>query len=296
MTSPTSRTPGNDSQTADSPRFTKPVEVEELIDLHVHRPIAQQVVYLLAKTPITPNQVTVLAGLLGTISGIVLGCSANDPILRLYAAALLFVSVILDCADGQLARYKNISSTTGAILDGVADYFVGFSVFMGMMYASAIIEGTNWMWAIGWAAGLSTLAQSAIFDQVKLRYIQNANIAFQEREEDLDRVAYDRMRARQQGDYKTLLLLWIYDKYTRAQRAVVVERSNQDPETFRRENRFKMRLWAFVGPGTHLLCQYTAMLLSFFWPSALLGCFLVFGIAMNAIFFPLFLLDRMRKP
>ena len=282
MTSQTSRTPGHDLPTPEG-RQSKPTEIDELIDLHFHRPLAGRVVRLLAQTPVTPNQVTVFAGLLGVLAGAVLWFYGTDPAMRLLAALLLLSSAILDCADGQLARLKNISSTTGAILDGVSDYFVGFAIFFGSMHAAAALTQSSWVWWFGLFAGVSTAAQCGLYDQVKLRYVRAVGLAYQEREEDLERVAYQRMQARQRGDYKTILLLWLYEKYTLAQRAALTEPVAEDPVAFRQKNRLKMRAWTMIGIGTHLFCFYVTLALSYFWPLALLASFFLFATLMNVI-------------
>jgi len=92
---------------------SKPVEVEELVDLRIHRPLAARLIPLLVRTPITPNQVTLLSGFTGILAGVCLALGATRPVMCLVSGALLFLSVVLDCCDGQLARARGISSTTG---------------------------------------------------------------------------------------------------------------------------------------------------------------------------------------
>jgi phosphatidylglycerophosphate synthase len=281
-----------DSPPAEAQRLSKPVEIEELIDLYFHRPVAHRVVRLLAQTPVTPNQVTIFAGLLGVAAGIFLWFGAERPVYYLYAALLLFSSVIFDCCDGQLARLKNITSTTGAILDGIVDYFVGVAIFTGAAHAAASSSGQGGMWWLGAVAGASTVAQCGIYDQIKIRYVRSAGLGYQEREEDLDRVALDRLRARQRGDYRTLFLLWVYEKYSKAQQAALREPVAEDPGAFRQKNRRRMRAWTTIGPGTHLLFLYSAAALSYVWPSALSYCFWLFATAMNVVLVALLSTER----
>ena len=85
MISPISKTPGPDSPGEPGPAATtpgvpaKPPEVEELVDEYFHRPIARRLVDLLVHTPITPNQVTLVAAFVGVAAGVVLGRSAGRP-------------------------------------------------------------------------------------------------------------------------------------------------------------------------------------------------------------------------
>jgi phosphatidylglycerophosphate synthase len=99
----------------------KPLEVEEPIDVYVHRPLA----YLLARgvygLPVSPDFITLLSIVLGIASGVSL--VATFPWHLQVGGLLLFGSAVLDCADGQLARMRGTSSVFGRMLDGVADLF-----------------------------------------------------------------------------------------------------------------------------------------------------------------------------
>jgi phosphatidylglycerophosphate synthase len=87
---------------------------------YVMRPPASIVVYFLAKTPVTPNQVTFLSAVIAA------GAAAMFALLPGYAwlwlGALVFeFSFVLDCADGQLARLRKIASPVGHLLDFLMD-------------------------------------------------------------------------------------------------------------------------------------------------------------------------------
>src|SRR6185295_878864 len=89
----------------------KSLEVEEPIDVWVHRPIA----YLLARAcfrlPISPDAVTALSIVAGVASA---ACLVSDFRHHLQVGGLLlFLSAVLDCADGQLARMRGTSSVFG---------------------------------------------------------------------------------------------------------------------------------------------------------------------------------------
>jgi phosphatidylglycerophosphate synthase len=99
----------------------KPLEVEEPIDVYVHRPLAYVVARLSFPLPISPNAIT--------FSSIVAGLGSAAALLATFphhlqvGGGLLFASAILDCADGQLARMRRTSSAFGRMLDGSADFF-----------------------------------------------------------------------------------------------------------------------------------------------------------------------------
>src|SRR3954462_684562 len=111
----------------------KPLEVEEPIDVWVHRPPAYVLARLLLPTPGSPNLVT--GGAIG------LGCAAGAAIFARFpfhlpvAGLLVFSSAVLDCCDGQLARLRKSSSAFGRMLDGVADLVV----------SSVVVGGGAWL-------------------------------------------------------------------------------------------------------------------------------------------------------
>jgi phosphatidylglycerophosphate synthase len=75
---------------------------------------------LLLRTPITPNGVTVLMLLTGVAAAAVL---ALDGVLPALGACLLIqLQILLDCSDGELARWKDVRSPAGVYLDRVAHW------------------------------------------------------------------------------------------------------------------------------------------------------------------------------
>jgi phosphatidylglycerophosphate synthase len=91
----------------------------------VARPVAAVLLVGLAKTRITPNQVTFLS--LVTFVGAMVALVLGPGYLWLVGAALLLeLSYVLDCADGQLARLQHRSSPVGAHLDFLMDELKAF--------------------------------------------------------------------------------------------------------------------------------------------------------------------------
>jgi len=107
----------------------KPLDVEEPIDVWVHRPLAYLLAWALYPTPISPNFVTCCSIALGTLAGVWM---LLRPSHELWLAGLLiFLSAVFDCADGQLARMRRSSSPFGRMLDGIADLAVSIAVVVG---------------------------------------------------------------------------------------------------------------------------------------------------------------------
>src|SRR5215475_7683495 len=84
---------------------------------------------LLARTPITPNAVTVI----GTV-GVAGGALGLFPIGELFPGAFTCtIFVFLDMLDGVLARLKGTSGTWGAFLDSTMDRIADAGIFCGLV-------------------------------------------------------------------------------------------------------------------------------------------------------------------
>lgn len=290
MTSPTSRTPGPVSP-AKPAASSKPLEAEELVDEHLHRPLARLLIPGLARTPITPNQVTFLSGLIGVIGGILLGAGAHRPTFLLGAGVLLFISVVLDCCDGQLARIRGISSTTGAVVDGLADYAVGLAMGIGASWYAVQVYGSPWYWLLGVAGIVSAALQSWFFDHAKTRYIARVRTGYAEREEDLGRIAEQRREAWKQGRYWEALLLQGYLNYSRMQNAALAIAVTEDPVAYRVKQAGRMRAWTWLGTGTHFALAYVACFIAIWWPGAIVGYFVLHIVPLNLYLLALILAE-----
>jgi phosphatidylglycerophosphate synthase len=91
----------------------------------VARPLAAALVVPLAKTRITPNQITFLSLFTFVGAMVWLALGQGRPAL-VYAVLVLELSYVLDCADGQLARLCHRSSPVGAHLDFLMDELKAF--------------------------------------------------------------------------------------------------------------------------------------------------------------------------
>lgn len=90
-------------------------------------------VWFFAKLKIKPNEVTLLSSFTGFLAAFYL--IQGKLIL---GAILLQFAFVLDCADGQLARYLNLKSRFGAWLDTITDrakeFIVLFSISFGYYF------------------------------------------------------------------------------------------------------------------------------------------------------------------
>ncbi len=91
-------------------------------NVYVARPIAAVLVAILRRTPLTPNQVTILGAavfILIVIPALMMPSSVGFLVTALVVQA----AYIFDCADGQLARLKGMTSEVGAYFDFLIDEF-----------------------------------------------------------------------------------------------------------------------------------------------------------------------------
>ncbi|MGA9407443.1 MAG: CDP-alcohol phosphatidyltransferase family protein [Bacteroidota bacterium] len=117
---------------------------DEIVNVYLQRPLAGIVTRALFMTPVTPNQLTIVAALLGIAGGVLLSLQSA----HLTAAALCFyLKDIFDSADGQLARAKHLYSRSGRFLDSIGDYIVDLFLFCGI-FALLLRSGVQFQYAL----------------------------------------------------------------------------------------------------------------------------------------------------
>lgn len=93
---------------------------DQLWNAYVMRPLAAVVVAVVHKTPVTPNQLTLL-NLFVFVAAAVLFVALPTWSGGLVAVGVLELSYLFDCADGMLARYRKTASVTGHLFDFFTD-------------------------------------------------------------------------------------------------------------------------------------------------------------------------------
>lgn len=236
----------------------KMVEVEELLDLLFYRPLAFLFVKAIARTSLTPNQVTLIAMVVGVAAGV---CFASGSHAAWIAAAILLVVYdVLDCADGQLARLKNTGTRIGRILDGFIDYIVSVAAYIGIGigFASASDRPLFW-WMMLLAAGASYAMHAVLVDYFRNRFL---DVVLRRRSTfDAEITAFEHERARMQresGHGIERFLIAAYLAYSRVQRRITSRGgqpgrlSSVDPHTYYQRNRVLLRFWLLLGPTTQI--------------------------------------------
>jgi phosphatidylglycerophosphate synthase len=106
---------------------------------HLDRRISWRIALMLARTTITPNQVTIANTALGLFGAALIALAGYWP--PLIGALLLLVSVTIDGVDGELARMKLAQSDFGGRLDAITDSIVNFATFVGVAIAAYRMGG-----------------------------------------------------------------------------------------------------------------------------------------------------------
>lgn len=91
----------------------------------VARPLAALLIVPLERSPVTPNQVT-LASLVVFAASTAVMVVRPSPLGLIAAIAVLQLSYVLDCVDGQLARLRGTSTPIGAHFDFLMDELKAF--------------------------------------------------------------------------------------------------------------------------------------------------------------------------
>ncbi|MCX5250547.1 CDP-alcohol phosphatidyltransferase family protein [Streptomyces sp. NBC_00201] len=103
-----------------------------------------------ARRGLTPNQVTTASLLTALIAA---GCAATGTRVGFVAAGILLIcSFVLDCTDGQLARYSLQYSTLGAWLDATFDRAKEYAYYAGLALGAARGGGGDDVWALALGA------------------------------------------------------------------------------------------------------------------------------------------------
>jgi len=118
------------------------------------------VVRAAARLGLTPNQVTVASMLVGALAAAAFATGERPGLIA--GAVLLQVAFLLDCVDGQLARYTQTFSPMGAWLDAVFDRTKEYLVYAGLAIGAARTGDAVWLLA-GAAMGLQTARHAMDF-------------------------------------------------------------------------------------------------------------------------------------
>jgi phosphatidylglycerophosphate synthase len=148
----------------------RPREIEPLGNLWVIHPAARAVVDVLARTRVTPNQVSMVSVVAAALAALAYWRSPWP-----WNAALGFsgqvVWHILDGADGDLARRTHRASPLGELIDGVCDHVSQALIYIAFaLILLPDLGASAWIWAA--AAALSHFLQANAYETGRKTYRQ----------------------------------------------------------------------------------------------------------------------------
>jgi phosphatidylglycerophosphate synthase len=266
-------------------------DVEDPVNLWLHRPLAYAFVALVYRTRITPNMITALALVVGIAAGVCF--FFGTPQLMIVGGLLLWSSAILDGADGILARAKRMQSDLGRAIDGFADGMVALATVPLAFYHlwvlhHSLLEVALMPFAIG-----ITLFHVYLYDYYKEAYLQHVNPAWNGNPERLADIKARIARVRAQGGpwYARIAsesYLGIVENQIRvvnftnpaaARHHLTFPVNAESVRIYREYNRGPMQIWALVSLAPH---SYLISLCAIFDRLDIYLWFRVFGA--NALF------------
>jgi phosphatidylglycerophosphate synthase len=139
------------------------------LDRALYHPLSARLAHLLARTPVTPNMVSVAGGLLVVLAGIAY-VQPRWPFAALMGLCLHMSWHVLDGADGDLARLTGRISPTGEIVDGICDY--SGHIVLYLLLGSAAFASAGWVaWMLVIAAGVSRILQANFYEAQRRQYL-----------------------------------------------------------------------------------------------------------------------------
>lgn len=244
----------------------KGVYVEEFLDLVLYRPLSFLLVKLVYPFPVTPNQLSVVAMLTGVAAGF--SFSRGTPGSFVLGGLLLALANAIDCSDGMLARIKQNGTLTGRIVDGVLDYVVAISMYVGFAIGLHHAQQMGLLvlpfspYLMGSIAGASNVVSSGITDHFRNRYL-----TYVYGKETLPLVEMRTFREEMArlkkagGHYLDRLMIWIYLVYTQGQMGNPKPIARYDAKQYKSLNRWLVVVWNLIGPTTHISMLVVSALL-----------------------------------
>lgn len=139
-------------------RPQRPRELQDSLNFHLYHPLAWQLARVLARTPITPNMVSVVGGGFVVAAGIAYA-QPWWPASALLGMLLHMTWHVVDGADGDLARMTGRSSPIGEMVDGLCDYISHFALYLILGWLLYRQYG-GMAWWLAMAAGISHAVQA----------------------------------------------------------------------------------------------------------------------------------------
>lgn len=140
------------------------------------RRLSRRVTPLLARLPISANQITAASMVVGLAGAGLLSRGERTP--AVVGGLLLVVAYVLDNCDGEIARIKHSSSEFGKRFDSFADWVVHVALFAGLGLGAVRTGGDDvWLW-LGWIAAAGSTINYGVAFVVDLRAKREGGAAY----------------------------------------------------------------------------------------------------------------------
>ncbi|WP_371488611.1 CDP-alcohol phosphatidyltransferase family protein [Gemella sanguinis] len=114
---------------------------KDIFAFYIGRPLSYVLTIPFLKTNITPNQISLLS-IIPLIIGTFIFCMTPNIYLLIIGWLCFFLWNLLDGVDGNIARYKEISSPMGSVVDAMAGYAAMFLSYLGMGVVAGNYDNT----------------------------------------------------------------------------------------------------------------------------------------------------------
>lgn len=146
----------------------KPRELQGFLNRTVYHPAARQLAAFLARTPVTPNMVSIFGAFMVASAG-VLYAKIGTPMAIGIGFAIHLLWHVVDGADGDLARMTGRASPIGEMVDGLCDY--GGHIVLYLLLGSTLDDSLGWVaWLLAVSAGFSRMVQSVFAESSRRSY------------------------------------------------------------------------------------------------------------------------------
>ncbi|MBU1077232.1 MAG: CDP-alcohol phosphatidyltransferase family protein [Spirochaetes bacterium] len=251
---------------AEYKKTLKPVETEELFDLYIIRPISFLLVLLVKNISFSPNYYTLISMVTGVMTGFFFADGSYTGLV--WGAVFLQITNVFDCADGQLARYKKITTQFGKILDGIADFVTYAAIYFGIAYHIYRFTDNGFIFLYAFISMLFMFIHIFYFDHFKNQFISFSVRDYIDKSEDITEIRTRYLKLKKKEDIKWILAFIFYG-YTVLQQFFVNFAYNKDykgywtvskdpvlfsniKERYYTTMKFSVRLWTFFGASSHL--------------------------------------------
>ncbi|RLC63671.1 MAG: hypothetical protein DRI01_04790 [Chloroflexi bacterium] len=125
------------------------------VSKYINRRLSEPMAHLLARTRITPNQMSWAAFCIAVLSFVSFIFNQN-----IIAGLLVQLSSVVDGIDGSVARLKGMTSAFGGFLDSMLDRYADILIVLGLTLWSMSHEIYPGIWLVGFLAIAGTISIS----------------------------------------------------------------------------------------------------------------------------------------